>query len=131
MLHALPALPALPALGEHLLVLALCAQWCGTCREFRPVLERIARARPQLRFAWADVEDDAEWVGELEIDDFPVLLVARAGKVLHYGASLPLEAVVARLVDALERSDVASAAAPAAARQLAQRLCAPHRPSAS
>lgn len=122
MLHPLSALPAA---DDRLVVLALCAEWCGTCRDFRPLLERIAAARPQWLFAWADTEDDAEHVGDLDVDDFPTLLVARGGKVLHYGVSLPLEAVVARLIDALAQTDAAPAAVvPAAASAIARRLAA-------
>lgn len=121
MLHPLSALPAT---GDRVVVLALCAEWCGACREFRPLLERIAAARPQLLFAWADTENDADALGDVDVDDFPTLLVARGATVLHYGVSLPLEAVVARLVDVLAQAADAgpAAAVPDAARELAQRL---------
>ncbi|MCK2094662.1 thioredoxin family protein [Thauera aromatica] len=84
-----------------LVVVALCAAWCGTCRDFRPAFERIANARPGIVFAWADIEDDAEFVGDIDVDNFPTLAVMRAGVVLHFGVTLPHEAVVARLIDAL------------------------------
>ena len=73
----------------------------GTCREFRPTLERLAEARRDIVFAWADVEDDAELVGDLDVENFPTLALFRAGVALHYGVSLPHEAVVARLVETL------------------------------
>ncbi|MCK2127559.1 thioredoxin family protein [Thauera aromatica] len=84
-----------------LVVVALCAAWCGTCRDFRPAFERIAGARPGIVFAWADIEDDAELVGDIDVDNFPTLAVMRGGVVLHFGVTLPHEAVVARLIDAL------------------------------
>mgnify|MGYP003476479713 CR=1 FL=1 len=78
-----------PAHDAPLQVIALCAEWCGTCREFRPMLQRLADARPDTVFAWADVEDDAELVGDLDVENFPTLAVFRAGVVLHFGVSLP------------------------------------------
>lgn len=99
--RAVGRLAAQPVAGAPLVVLALCAQWCGTCREFRPTLERLAEARRDIVFAWADVEDDAELVGDLDVENFPTLALFRAGVALHYGVSLPHEAVVARLVETL------------------------------
>lgn len=93
-----------PVHDAPLLVLALCAEWCGTCREFRPMLERLAAGRPDILFAWADVEDDAELVGDLDVENFPTLAIFRAGVVLHYGVSLPQEGVVARMIDALAKA---------------------------
>lgn len=103
-----PLLTPVAALAGHprlatspLVVLALCADWCGTCRDFRQMLDRLARARPEIVFAWADIEDDAELVGDIDVESFPTLAVFRAGQALHYGVSLPQEGLVARTIDTL------------------------------
>lgn len=96
------ALPGHPRLSSSpLVVLALCADWCGTCRDFQQVLQRLAEARPEIVLAWADIEDDAELVGDIDVESFPTLAVFRAGQALHYGVSLPQEGLVARMIDAL------------------------------
>lgn len=96
------ALPGHPRLcAAPLVVLALCADWCGTCRDFRPMLQHLAEARPEVVFAWADIEDDAELVGDIDVESFPTLAVFRAGQTLHYGVSLPQEVLVARMIDTL------------------------------
>ena len=119
-------LAAQPAADAPLVVLALCAQWCGTCREFRPTLERLAEARRDIVFAWADVEDDAELVGDLDVENFPTLALFRAGVALHYGVSLPHEAVVARLVETLAAATPRAAPGlPAEIEALARRLSQP------
>lgn len=120
------ALPGHARLAEAaLVVIAFCANWCGTCRDFRPVLERIAHERPQILFAWADIEDDAALVGDIDVENFPSLAVFRAGEVLHYGVSLPHEAVVARMIDALAAHGVrAQAGVPPEVSALASRLAA-------
>lgn len=118
------ALPGHPRLTDDpLVVIAFCADWCGTCREFRPVLEHIAAAHPDMLFAWADIEDDADIVGDIDVDNFPTLAIFKDGRTLHFGVSLPLEQVVTRLLQSVARSGSAAPAAPAAVSELASRIC--------
>ena len=73
-----------------LLVACLCAEWCGSCRDYRPVFESLAaKAPPGTVFRWVDIEDEAELVGEIEVENFPSLLIARGGKALFMGAVTP------------------------------------------
>jgi thioredoxin reductase (NADPH) len=83
----------------------LCAAWCTTCREFAAVFERLAAARPSMRFVWLDIEDDSDRCGDIEVDNFPTLAVFRRGALLHFGPCLPQEPAVARLLDALAVDD--------------------------
>jgi hypothetical protein len=106
-------------------VAVLCAAWCRTCGEFRPVIDALAAARPGLRVLWIDIEDDAALCDDLDIDDFPTLLVARGDVPLFFGASLPLADVVARLVDALASREAGDPAAwPPPVRALAKAIAA-------
>jgi thioredoxin 1 len=88
--------------GEtSLVVVCLCAAWCDTCTAFRASFERIAGARPAQTYVWLDIEDDSTICGDIDIENFPTLAVYRAGRLLHFGVSLPQEGTVARLIDAL------------------------------
>ena len=87
--------------SDPLVVAVLCAAWCRTCGDFQRVVDRLAATRPHVRFVWIDIEDDSELCGDLDIEDFPTLAVLRGATPIHFGTSLPLEAVVGRLVDEL------------------------------
>lgn len=104
-----------------LTVVAFCAAWCRTCDEFRATFEALARARPHADFVWLDVEDDAELLDDIDVENFPTLAVYRGGATLHFGVSLPHGPVVARLLDALE-AGAGEASAPESVRSLPQRL---------
>jgi thiol-disulfide isomerase/thioredoxin len=83
-------------------VICLCADWCGTCREFAPGFTRAAQARPDLVFRWADIEDEAAAIGELDIETFPTLVIgARDGGVRFAGPVLPQASQIARLLQSL------------------------------
>ena len=114
------ATPPIPP-SEPLLVACLCAQWCRTCDAYRDTLEAVrddlaagpAAAGP--RFAWVDIEDEAALVGDLDIEDFPTILLARGDEVLFFGPVLPHAGTLARFV----RSALAGDLPPLAARALA------------
>ena len=105
-----------------LAVVALCAAWCDTCTAFRPIFERIADARPHLRFAWLDIEDDADICGDVDIENFPTLAIWRTDTLVFYGVSLPQEGSVARLIDALADEAPPASEVPLAVRELGRLL---------
>lgn len=84
------------------LVACLCAAWCGTCRDYRAVFEALAREQPALRFAWLDIEDEADALAafDLDIENFPTLLVARGDDLRFLGTVLPHANTLARTLQA-------------------------------
>ena len=114
--------PAAKDERRALLVVCLCAAWCDTCNEFRLAFERIAADRPQMRFLWLDIEDDAEICGDIDVENFPTLAVWRRDLLLFYGVSLPQEPSVARLVDALAAGGPAVSDAPTEVHELGRTL---------
>jgi hypothetical protein len=86
-------------------VACLCAAWCGVCREWQPTFTAQARANPHLRFAWVDVEDEDEAMGDVDIETFPTLLIARGGTPLFLGPMQPSAAQLSRLLAGLEGGD--------------------------
>lgn len=103
-------------------VICLCAEWCGTCREWRPQLAAQAAQMPDVRFGWIDVEDQADAMGDLDIETFPTLLIAQGGRARFLGPVLPSAATIARLLESL-RGDARAGNASAEADQLLERLC--------
>jgi thiol-disulfide isomerase/thioredoxin len=90
-------------------VVCLCAEWCGTCRDYRPVLERIAVAHPGLRFAWVDIEDHAELADDFDVETFPTLLVTGPGGTHFLGPLLPHAETLSRMLGALPAAQPSSA----------------------
>jgi thioredoxin 1 len=81
-------------------VACLCAGWCGTCTSYRNTFEQIAARHPQLRFVWIDIEDQADIVGDLDIENFPTLLIQHDDTVAFFGTVLPEGALAERLIAA-------------------------------
>jgi thioredoxin-like negative regulator of GroEL len=86
--------------SDALTVACLCAAWCGTCSTYRATFEELALRHPDKTFVWIDIEDQADVVGDLDVDNFPTLLVQRGDTVAFFGTIVPDGAVAERLVQA-------------------------------
>ena len=89
-----------PSLVPALDVVCLCADWCGTCREYAQVFEALQQALPAHHYRWIDIEDEADALGDLDIDTFPTLVVG-AGAVQFAGPVLPQAGQIERLLKSL------------------------------
>ena len=91
--------------GVRTWVVCLCADWCGACQAYRAVFsqtaEAVSQTHPGCRFVWVDVEDQADLVGDLEIETFPTLLVGDSDSLSFFGAVTPQPDVLRRLVNSL------------------------------
>jgi thiol-disulfide isomerase/thioredoxin len=87
---ALPPLSSasLPS-PPDLLVACLCAQWCGTCRDYRALFEPLQAEFAAAQFVWVDIEDQADLVDPVEVDNFPTLLVVADGRARFFGTLTP------------------------------------------
>lgn len=88
-------------------VVCLCAEWCGLCRDYRAVMQSMAARYPAWRFAWMDIEDQAdvlsEVLGDMEIETFPTLLIADADGLRFLGPLQPQPEHLARLLGTVEQ----------------------------
>jgi thioredoxin 1 len=105
-------------------VICLCAGWCGVCRDWRPLFEEAARAHPQLQFAWVDIEDEADAMGDVDVETFPSVLIAQGDEARFLGPVLPSAGQLSRLVTSLQAQQQPASGLPPAAQALFKRLAA-------
>jgi len=53
------------------------APWCGPCRGFAPVFEKVAEAHPDVVFAKVNTDDEQEIAAHFQIRSIPTLMVFR------------------------------------------------------
>ena len=85
------------------------APWCGPCRGFAPVFERVAEANPDAIFAKVNTDDEQEIAAHFQIRSIPTLMVFRDQIIVFsQPGALPqnaLEQVVAK-AQALDMNEV-------------------------
>ena len=101
--------------ARPLLVVGLCAAWCGTCAEFRSGFATLATQRDDATFVWVDIEDDADLAGDIDVENFPTIAVFEQGRAVHFGVSLPQAGLVRRLLETLDGESRTVATEPAVA----------------
>lgn len=95
-------------------VVCLCANWCGTCRDYRTLFDTLALEHPELRCLWVDIEDEADLVGDVDVETFPTLLIADGATVRFMGPLLPQAPVLVRLLESLRAGQGARCTEPLA-----------------
>lgn len=95
-------------------VACLCAAWCDTCCAYRSSFDALAARHPDKRFVWIDIEDEADLVGDFEVENFPTLLIQRSDAVAFFGTVLPDINIAHRLIQVQTEKDMESLRADAA-----------------
>ena len=87
---------------QALTVACLCAAWCRTCDAYRAVFDAAVdelRASGWVVAAhWIDIEDEADLLGDLDVETFPTLLVAHGVQVRFFGPLEPQPETVRRML---------------------------------
>tara|TARA_R110001599_G_scaffold64023_3_gene178449 strand:+ start:17813 stop:18235 length:423 start_codon:yes stop_codon:yes gene_type:complete len=79
-------------------VTCLCAAWCDVCTQYKPGFDALAEQHPDKLFLWIDIEDQADVIGDFDVENFPTLLIQRGDDVVFYGTTLPDSHIANRLI---------------------------------
>jgi thioredoxin 1 len=88
-------------------VACLCAAWCDTCNEYRPAFAALARKNPQDAFAWIDIEDESDLLGDIDVENFPTILISQGSTPHFFGTVLPHIEQLQKLLDAAKANGAA------------------------
>ncbi len=65
--------------SDGIVLIDFWAAWCGPCRQFGPVFERVSDDNPDVTFAKVDTEDQQELAQAFQITSIPTLMIFRDG----------------------------------------------------
>ncbi|MGW0953542.1 thioredoxin [Streptomyces sp. NPDC001212] len=76
--------------GNDFVVIDFWAEWCGPCRKFGPIFERVSEKHDDLVFAKVDTEAQRELAQTFEITSIPTLMIVRENiAVFRQAGALP------------------------------------------
>ena len=94
---------------EGIVLIDFWADWCGPCKRFGPIFERVSEKNPDAVFAKVDTEAEQELAQQYGITSIPMLVVYRDGvPVFGKPGALPEPALedILRQVRELDMDDV-------------------------
>jgi thioredoxin 1 len=92
--------------GEGTVLIDFWADWCGPCRSFAPVYDKVAERHPEVTFAKVDTEAERELAAAFEITSIPTLMAVRDGVVLYSEPGALPEAALEDLVGQVQALDM-------------------------
>jgi thioredoxin 1 len=82
------------------------APWCGPCRAFGPVFERVAAANPDIVFGKINTEEEPELAGQFNINSIPTLMVIRDRAMVFSQPGMLPEKALSTLVAEVRKIDM-------------------------
>jgi thioredoxin 1 len=84
--------------GADLALVDFWAGWCGPCRMFGPVFDRVSQRHADAVFGKVDTEAQADLAASFGISSIPTLMVIRDNVVLYSQAGALPEAALEELI---------------------------------
>ena len=92
--------------GNDLVIIDFWAEWCGPCRAYAPVFERVSDSFPEVVFAKVDTEAEETLAGSFGIRSIPTTVAFKEGVgVFMQPGALPEESLK-DLIGKLQKLDM-------------------------
>jgi thioredoxin 1 len=92
--------------GDKMVLIDFWAGWCGPCRLFGPVYERVSERHDDIVFGKVDTEAQAELAGAFGISSIPTVMIIRDRVVLYAEPGAMREQDLEKLIDGARAVDM-------------------------
>jgi thioredoxin 1 len=82
------------------------ASWCGPCRMFGPIYDRVSARHEDVVFGKVDTQAQPELAGAFQITSIPTLMIARDGIVVYSEAGALPEQALEELISKARELDM-------------------------
>jgi len=92
--------------GNDIVVVDFWAPWCGPCRSFAPVYEKVSQLYPDIHFTKVNTEEQQEIAGIFNIRSIPTLMIFRENIIVFNQAGALPESAFKQMLDQVKALDM-------------------------
>lgn len=92
--------------NNEIVIVDFWAEWCGPCRAFAPIFEKVSEQYPDVVFAKVNTEEQQRLATEYNVRSIPTLLVSRQGIILLNQAGMLPEDAFEKLITHVKELDM-------------------------
>lgn len=93
-------------IGSGTVLIDFWASWCGPCRQFGPIFEKVSEEHPEVTFAKVDTDAEQNLSAQLQITSIPTLMAFRDGILVYRDAGALPAAQLNDLVSKIQELDM-------------------------
>jgi len=92
--------------NNEIVVLDFWASWCGPCRMFAPIFEKVAARNPGIVFGKINTEEEQGLASAFQIRSIPTLMVFRQGIIVFMQSGMLPEPAMDELLEKVKSLDM-------------------------
>ena len=92
--------------NNDIVIIDFWAEWCGPCKQYAPIFEKLSNEYPDIVFAKVNTEEQRELAGYFQIQSIPTTIIFREKIGIFQQPGLLPEEALKEILDKVKELDM-------------------------